>query len=114
MAKPEKKLATAARNRRSYRFGNRAGQAGAKLTLKSKVTKLEKDTFNVGAASDPARFRKSLKAIKVYIKKTYKIPDEIVKAIQQMKHPTLAFSAKPTKATCVDGNNVFDKTNMKW
>jgi hypothetical protein len=79
------------------------------LTFKSKVTKLEEDTFNVGASSDPARFSKSLKAIKTYIQKTYKMPDDIVKSIQQMKHPTLAFPAKPTKATCVDENNLFDK-----
>jgi hypothetical protein len=63
MAEPEKKAATATRNRKSYRFGNRAGQPGAKSTFKSKVTKLEEDTFDVGAASDPARFTKSLKAI---------------------------------------------------
>jgi hypothetical protein len=73
MAEPEKKLATAVRNRMSYRFGNRAGQAGAKSTFKSKVTRLEEDTFNVGASSDPARFSKSLKAIKTYIQKTYKM-----------------------------------------
>jgi hypothetical protein len=71
MAEPEKKPATAVRNRKSYRFGNRAGQAGAKLTSKSKITKLEEDTFNVGASNDPARFSKSLKAIKTYIQKTY-------------------------------------------
>ncbi len=37
------------------------------------------------------------------------MPDDTVKSIQQMKHPTLRFPAKPTKATCVDENNVFDK-----
>jgi hypothetical protein len=111
MAEPEKKPATAAHNRKSYQFGNRAGQAGAKSTFKSKVTELKEDKFDVGASSDPARFSKSLKvkAIKTYIQKTYKMPDDIVKSIQQMKHPTLAFSAKPTKATCVDENNVFDE-----
>jgi hypothetical protein len=114
MAEPENKPAAAARNRKSYRFGNRAGQAGAKLTFKSKVTKLEEDTFNVGASSDPARFRKSLKAIKTYIQKTYKMPDDIVKSIQQMKRSTLLFPAKPMKARCVNENNVSTKTNMKW
>jgi hypothetical protein len=81
MAEPEKKPVTAVRNRKSYRFGNRAGQAGAgaKLTFKSKVTKLEEDTFGVGASSDPARFRKSLKAINMYIQKTYKMPNDIGK-----------------------------------
>jgi hypothetical protein len=109
MAEPEKKLATAPHNRKSYWFGNRAGQAGAKSTFKSKVTELEEDTFDVGASSDPARFSKSLKAIEMYIQKTYKMPDNIVKSIQQMKRPTLAFPAKPTKATCVDENNLFDE-----
>jgi hypothetical protein len=119
IAEPEKKLATAAHIRKSYRFGNRAGQAGAKLTFRNKVTKLEEDTFDVGASSDPARFSKSLKAIKTYIQKTYEMPDDIVKSIQQMKHPTLAFPTKPTKATCEDENNLFNKdeyemTKFTW
>jgi hypothetical protein len=63
----------------------------------------------VGASSDPAKFSKSLKAIETYIQKTYKMPDDIVKSLQQMKRPTLAFPAKPKKATCVDENNVFDE-----
>ncbi len=63
----------------------------------------------MGASSDPARFSKSLKAIKTYIQKTCKMPDDIVKAIQQMKRPTLAFPAKPMKATCVDENNTFNE-----
>jgi hypothetical protein len=109
MAEPKKKPATAACNRKSYRLGNRAGQAGAKLTFKSKVTKLEEDTFNVGASSDPARFSKSLKAIETYVQKTYKMPNDIVKSIQQMRRPPLAFPAKPTKATCVDGNILFNE-----
>jgi hypothetical protein len=37
------------------------------------------------------------------------MPDDIVKSIQQLKRPTLVFPAKPTKATCVDENNLFDK-----
>jgi hypothetical protein len=113
MAEQEKKPAIAAHNRRSYQFRNRAGQAGVKSTFKSKVTKLEEDTFDVGASSDPAKFSKSLKAIKTYKQKTYKMTDDIVKAIQQMKRHTLAFPAKPTKATCVDEMNVFDKDEYK-
>jgi hypothetical protein len=41
MVEPDKKPATAVCNRKSYRFENRARQAGVKLTFKSKVTKLE-------------------------------------------------------------------------
>ncbi len=40
---------------------------------------------------DPAKFSKSLKSIENYIQKTYKMPDDIVKAIQQMKRPTLDY-----------------------
>ncbi len=79
------------------------------MTFKSKVNKLEEDTFDVGASSDPARFSKSRKAIKTYIQKTYMMPDNIVKLIQQMKCPTLVFPAKPTEGTCVDENNLFNK-----
>jgi hypothetical protein len=62
MADQEKKLAIAAR-RKSHQFGNRAGQSGQKSTYKSKDIKLEEDTFDVGASSDPAKFSKSLKSI---------------------------------------------------
>ncbi len=41
------------------------------------------------------------------------MPDNIVKSIQQRKRPTLAFPAKPTKATCVDENNVFNEDEYK-
>jgi len=69
---------------------------------KSKAIRLEEDTFDVGASSDPAKFSKSLKSIENYIQKTYKMPDDIVKAIQQMKRPMLPCPDKPTKAQCVD------------
>ena len=87
MAEQEKKPATAVR-KKNYRFGKRAGQSGPKI-FKSNVIGLEKDTFDVGALSDPAKFSKSLKSIENYIQKTYKMPDDIAKAIQQMKRPTL-------------------------
>ena len=99
MVEPEKKPPTATPNRKGYWFGNRAGQAGAKSTFKSKVTELKEDKFDVGASSDPARFSNSLKAIETYIQKTYKMPNDIVKSIQQMKRPTLVFHAKSRKAT---------------
>jgi hypothetical protein len=88
MAEQEKKPATAVQ-KKNFRFGNRAGQLGPKSTYKSKVIGLEEDTFDVVASSDPARFSKSLKSIENYIKITCKMPDDIVKAIQQMKRPTL-------------------------
>ncbi len=97
MAEQEKKPAIAAR-RKNHQFANRAGQSGQKSTYKSKVIGLEEDTFNVGTSSNPAKFSKSLKSIKNYIQKTYKMPDDIVKAIQQMNLPTLPYPDKPTKA----------------
>jgi hypothetical protein len=100
MTEQEKKLTIAAR-RKNHQFGNRAGQSGQKSTYKSKVIGLEEDTFDVGASSDPAKFSKSLKTINNYIQKTYKMPDDIVKAIQQMKRPTLPYPEKPTKVQCV-------------
>jgi hypothetical protein len=112
MADQEKKLAIAAR-RKSHRFGNRAGQSGQKSTYKSKVIKLEEDTFDVGASSDPAKFSKSLKSIKNYIQKTCKMPDDIVRAIQQMKRPSLPYPDKPKKALCVDDQGDLDEDEFE-
>ncbi len=67
------------------------------MDYKSAVVRLENDTFDVGAWSDPAKFSKLLRNIKNYIQKTYKEPDDIVKTIQQMKKADLAYPAKPKK-----------------
>jgi hypothetical protein len=102
MAEQEKKPAVAAR-KKNYRFGNRTGQSGSKSTYKSKVVGLEEDPFDVGASRAPAKFSRSLKSVENYIQKTYKMPDNIVKAIQQMKPPTLlSYSNKPEKTKCMD------------
>ncbi len=66
------------------------GAATAKLDYKSAIVRLENDTFDVGAWSDPAKFSKSLRNIKNYIQKIYKEPEDIVKTIQQMKKADLA------------------------
>jgi hypothetical protein len=84
MAEQEKKPATAVQ-KKNFQIGNRAGQSGPKSTYKSNVIGLEAKTFNVGASSDPAKFSKLLKSIENYIKKTYKMTEDIVTAIQQMK-----------------------------
>jgi hypothetical protein len=60
--------------------GNRYGRG----KYKCKVEGLKDDTFNAGALSDPTKFSKSLKNIETYIQRTYKSPDNIVKALQQM------------------------------
>jgi hypothetical protein len=65
--------------------------------------------FNVGASSDPAKLSKLLKSIKNYIQKTHKMPDNIVKVIQQIKRPTLSYPNKPDKTKCVDAAGQFDE-----
>jgi hypothetical protein len=112
MAEQEMKPVMAVQ-RKNYQFGNRAGQSGPKSTYKCRVIGMEEDTFNVGASSDPAKFSKSLKSIENYIKKTYKMPNDIVKAIQQMKQLTLSYPNKPTKAKCVDDQGNFDEDKFK-
>jgi hypothetical protein len=66
-------------------------------TYKSKVAVLKDDMFNVGAASDPAKFSKSLKNIENYIQKPYRSPDDMVKTLHQMKKVTLSYPTKPKK-----------------
>ncbi len=56
--------------------------AANRTTYKSKVAGLEDNTFDVGAASDPAKLSKLLKNIENYIQKTYRSPDDMVKTLQ--------------------------------
>ncbi len=85
--------------------------AGGRTTYKSKVAGLEDDTFNVGAAGDPAKFSKSLKNIENYIQKTYNSTDDMVKTLQNMKKVTLSYSTKPKKqdSQCCDEDGNPDK-----
>ena len=69
--------------------------AAGRTTYKSKVAGLEDDTFDVGKASDPAKFSKLLKNIENYIQKTYRSPDDMVKTLQNMKKVTLSYSTNP-------------------
>jgi hypothetical protein len=41
------------------------------------------------------------------------MPDNIVKAIQQMKRLTLSYPNKPTKAKCVDNQGNFDEDKFE-
>jgi hypothetical protein len=108
MAEQEKNPAVGAW-KKNYRFGNRTGKSGSKSTYKSKVVGLEEDTFDVGASSNPAKFSKLLRSIENYIQQTYKMPNNIVKAIQQMKCLTLSYPNKPDKTECMDAAGQFDK-----
>ncbi len=51
---------------------------------KSRIEGLEDNTFDEGTLSDPAKFSKLLKNIETFIQRTYKNPDNIMKALQQM------------------------------
>jgi hypothetical protein len=63
------------------------------------VAEIKDDTFDMGSSSDPAKYSKLLKSIKTYIQRTYKIPDDIVKAIQNMIRPSFDPPEKPDKST---------------
>jgi hypothetical protein len=63
MADQEKKPA-GAKNKKKKFYGQHAkGMLLGRTIYKSKVAQLENDTFNVGAASNPAKFRKLLKKL---------------------------------------------------
>ena len=108
MAEQETKVARAAEKKNRYRFNNQGRNQRTKTNYKSKVTELEDEVFDVGASSDPAKFSKSLKSIENYIQKNYKTCDDIVKAIQQLKRPTLAYPKQLTKSQYTDVNGDFD------
>jgi hypothetical protein len=57
----------------------------------SNLEEVKNATFEVGLSSDPARYRKSLKIIENYIQRTYKMPDDIVKTIQNMTRQTFKY-----------------------
>jgi hypothetical protein len=101
-----------------YRFNNRGNQA-TKTSYKSKVAELEDEVFDIGVSSDPAKFSKLLKSIENYIQKNYKTCNNIVKAIQQLKRPTLDYPRQPTRAehTKKDGildEDAFDMAKFAW
>ncbi len=74
----------------------------------SNVAEIKDNTFNVGCSSDPAKYRKLLKSIKTYIQRTYKMPEDIVKAIQNMIRPSFDPPDKPDKSKCLDDAGKFD------
>ena len=110
MGEDEKKPAVVAGKKKYYgRFGGRAmNNPQVKSSYTSSVAELKDDIFDVGNSSDPAKYSKSLKNIETYIQRTYKMPDDIVKAIQSKTKPVFDPPMKPDKKTCVDKNNDFD------
>ncbi len=73
----------------------RKGMPLGRTTYKSKVVGLKNNSFDVGAASDPAKFSKLLKNIKSYIQKTHRSPGNMVEMLQQMKRVTLSYLTNP-------------------
>jgi hypothetical protein len=91
----------------------------SKTSYKSKVVGLEDNVFNVGATNDPAKFSNSIKSIKNYIQKTYKSPNDLVKALQKLKRPTLDYPKQPKKDKHlgIDGKpdeDTYDMTKFAW
>jgi hypothetical protein len=68
---------------------------------------------NVGGSSDPAKYSKSLKSIETYIQRIYKMPDDIVKAIQNMIRPSFDPPEKTDKSKCLDDAGKFDPDEFK-
>ncbi len=86
MAEQEKKPAAAGR-KKHCRFGGRNPQPRSS-PYTSNIAEIKDNIFNVGATRDPVKFTKSRKNIETYIQMMYKMPDDIVTAIQKMKRPT--------------------------
>jgi hypothetical protein len=101
------KMAKAGKKNR-YQFNNQGNQA-PKTSYKSKVVELKDEVFDVGVSSDPAKFSKLLKSSENYIQKNYKTCNNIVKAIQQLKRPTLNDLRQPTRAEHTKKDGTLDK-----
>jgi hypothetical protein len=107
MVEQKRKLATASK-KKHYRFNRRPNPQPKSSPYTSNMTEIKDNIYNVGTTSNPAKFTKSLKNIKTYIQRTYKMPDDIVKLIQKMKKPTFNPPEKLDKSKCVDSAGNYD------
>jgi hypothetical protein len=121
MADQDEKLAGAKNKKKMFCGQYAKGMASGRTTYKSKVAGLEDNMFDVGAASDPAKFSKLLENIENYIQKTYRSPDNMVKTLQHVKKVTLSYPTKPKKQDpqCCDedGNpdeDMFEMAMFAW
>jgi hypothetical protein len=106
------KMAKAKKENR-YLFSNWGNQA-TRTSYKSKIAKLKDEVFDIGAASDPEKFSKSLKSIENYIQMNYKTCDNIPKAIQQLKRPTLLdYPKQPTRAKYTNTSGKVDEDEFE-
>jgi hypothetical protein len=94
--------------KKHFRFSRRLNQQSKSSQYTSNVAEIKDDIFDVGVTSNLAKFTKSLKNIKTHIQRTYKMPDNIVKAIQKMKKPTFNPLEKPDKSKCMDSVGNYD------
>ena len=106
MAEQEKKPAAAGR-KKHCRYCKRNPQPRSS-PYTSNLAEIKDNIFDVGATRDPTKFTKSLKNIEAYIQMTYKMPDDIVKAIQKMKRPTFDPPEKLNKSKCMDSTGNYD------
>jgi hypothetical protein len=115
MADQDKKPAGAKNKKKRFYGQYTKGMAAGRTTYKSKVAGLEDDTFNVGAASDPAKISKLLNNIENHIQKTYRSPDNMVKMLQHTKKVTLSYPTKPKKQDlqCCDKDGNPDEDMFK-
>jgi hypothetical protein len=115
MAEVDKKPAVGARRKKNNynRFGGRPFPQ-SKSPFTSNVAEIKDNSFDVGGSSDPAKYSKLLKSIKIYIQRTYKMPDNIVKAIQNMIRPSFDPPEKPDKSKkCLDDAGKFNPDKFK-
>jgi hypothetical protein len=108
MAEEDKEPAVGARRKKNNynRFGGRLFSQ-SKSRYMSNVAEIKDDTFHVGSSSDPAKYSKLLKSIETYIQRTYKMPEDFVKEIQNMIRPSFNPPEKPDKSKYLDDARKF-------
>jgi hypothetical protein len=109
MAEEDKKPAVGTRRKKNnYNlFGGRPFPQ-TKSPYMSNVAEIKDNTFHVGGSGNPAKYSKLPKSIKIYIQRTYKMPDDIVKGIQNMIRPSFDLPEKLDKSKCIDNAGKFD------
>jgi hypothetical protein len=109
MAEENKKPAVGARRKKNNynQFGGRPFPQ-SKSPYTSNVAEIKDKMFNGGSSSDPAKYSKLLKSIETYIQRTYKMPDDIVKAIQNMIRSSFDPPEKQDKSKWLDDAGKFD------
>jgi hypothetical protein len=103
MAEEGKNPAVATRRKKNNynQFGGRPFPQ-SKSPCTSNVAEIKDDTFHAGSSSDPAKYSKLLKSIETYIHRTYKMPDDIVKEIQNRIRLSFDPPEKLDKSKCLD------------